>query len=171
MVLTNLFLIVASNSIEKDQQLQFWLWVWLFFLKVYKPWNEWFGKMFLAGVTQKSNTTSWKCSTFQVPCPYRETWTRAFLFSVFRIIRNWPELCWDLCTQSVASLPYQNLIQKDLWYKVHYSPLWPFQKLLKELITAVHNYAVLKGTGHSLEVEPVLFTHFPKFSNWSSVTG
>lgn len=72
-----------------------------------------------------------------------------------------------------TSLPYQNFIQKDLWHKVHYSLLRPLQKQLQELIKSVHNYAVLKDADDSLEVEPIstnLLIHFPKFTNWSSVT-
>lgn len=94
--------------------------------------------------------TSYRCHTevthsqmevfnFQVPYSYRETWTRAYPFWEFCTLFNRPEQCWDLGAHSAASLPYQNFTQ-DLWYKVHYSPRWPFQKLLQELITSVHNY-------------------------------
>lgn len=94
--------------------------------------------------------TSYRCHTevthsqmevfnFQVPYSYRETWTRAHPFWEFCTLFNRPEQCWDLGAHSAASLPYQNFTQ-DLWYKVHYSPRWPFQKLLQELITSVHNY-------------------------------
>lgn len=32
-------------------------------------------------------------------------------------------------------------------------------------MASVPNYAVLKGADHSIEVAPMLLTHFPKFTN------